>query len=190
MAIILKLFLHWSMYWLSKSLAMLFCLYHISQFLPPSVYVCAGVTYQSRYSLDMSYPIFIHLSTTFSTSAGTRQTKPACWAGNLNAYVYELHYAQSNYPWDVFLASNLPLHQHKQYASIHSHTHLHILFVLWCGVIWLYSSISSCPCSVGLHCTSQSCSGWQCPCSEGIVGGIRFYIGWSDWGESFFNVRC
>ena len=30
-----------------------YSLYHISQFLPPSVYVCAGVTCQNRYSLDM-----------------------------------------------------------------------------------------------------------------------------------------
>ena len=61
MAIVLKLFLHWSMYWLSKSLAMLFSLYYISHFLPPSVCVCAGVTCQNRYSLDMSCPIFTFL---------------------------------------------------------------------------------------------------------------------------------
>ena len=34
----------------------------------------------------MSCPIFIHLSTLFSTSAGTRQRKPVCGTGNLVAY--------------------------------------------------------------------------------------------------------
>ena len=86
MAIVLKLSLHWSMYWLSKSLAMLFSLYHISQFLPLSVYVCAGMTCQNRYSLDLSCPTFNHLSNHFSTRAGTRQRKPVCGTGNLYAY--------------------------------------------------------------------------------------------------------
>ena len=49
-------------------------------------YVCAGVTCQKLYSLDMSCPIFTHLSTPFSTSAGTRQRKPVCGTGNLYAY--------------------------------------------------------------------------------------------------------
>ena len=86
MANVLKMYLHWSMYWLSKSLAMLFSLCHVSQFLPPSVCACAGVTCQNRYSLDMSCPIFIHLSAPFSTPAGTRQRKPVCGTGNLYAY--------------------------------------------------------------------------------------------------------
>ena len=86
MAIVLKLSLYWSMYWLSNSLAMLFSLYHVSHFLPPSVYVCVGVTCQNRYSLDMSCPIFTHLSTPFSTPVGTRQRKPVCGTGNLYAY--------------------------------------------------------------------------------------------------------
>ena len=61
---------------------MLFSLYHVSQLLPPSVYVCAGVTCQNWHSLDMSCPIFTHLS----TPAGTRQRKPVCGTENLYAY--------------------------------------------------------------------------------------------------------
>ena len=86
MAIILKLFLHRSMFWLSKSLVIQFSLYHVSQFLPSLVFVCAGVTCQNRYSLVMSCSIFAHPSTTFSTPAGTRQRKPVSGTGNLYAY--------------------------------------------------------------------------------------------------------
>ena len=132
MAIVLKLSLHWSMYWLSNSLAMLFSLYHVSHFLPPSVYVCTGVTCQNRYSLDMSCPIFTHLSTPFSTPAGTKQRKPVCGTENLC-----LQYSPQPY---------------------------------------IYFGISSCPYSVGLHCTSQSCTWWQCPSSESIVGGLHFIL--------------
>ena len=59
---VLKLSLHWSKYWLSKSLAMLFSLYYISQFLYLLQYV--GVTCQTSthwtYHVQ-SLPIFLTL---------------------------------------------------------------------------------------------------------------------------------
>ena len=57
------------------------------QSIPLSFSICVrGVTCQNRYSLDMSCPIITHLSTPFSTPAGTRQRKPVCGTGNLYAY--------------------------------------------------------------------------------------------------------
>ena len=124
MAIVLKLSLHWSMYyWLSKSFAMLFSLCHISQFLPPSVYVYASVTCQNRYLLDMSCPIVTHLSTPFSTPAGTRQRKPVCRTGNLYAYSTLLStiftpYIHLSYSTTLLYTHHLHFHVKKAYRKL------------------------------------------------------------------------
>ena len=55
------------------------------------------------------------------------------------------------------------------------------LFRIQCDSV-IYSD-TFCPCSVGMHGTSQSCIWWQCPSSESVVEGLWFFSVWIEWGE-------